>query len=443
MVAIASPAGEHLGSAEVLIPFTDIVQEIAAQQGTSVQVYMEKSLLDITTRLQDTNQYPIVHDNYVLIAGQDRNELSNQVTATGLEQGRQTHHFVIDGRHALMYFPITDYANRQIGVMVIGSDIAEQQALISRQLVGITIVLGLLVIIPITAGLVVLQFSVIRPVAEVLHFAESIGQGNLGKHLQLTQRNEIGQLALAMDTMSTTLRSVVTSVRTSADRLGKATQDVNGTAQRISQSTAAQAAATQQSSASIAQLNESVQMATKNAQTTGAIAKQTAEETELGGETVTRSICAMEEIASKIKLIEEIAYKTNLLALNAAIEAARAGNHGKGFAVVASEVRQLAENSQDSAREIDHVAQDGANLAAEVGRLFAEIVPDIGKTAHLIEEIAVATETQAARIAEINSAVRELKTSTQHNASTIEQLAITANDLDTAARRLMDAESFF
>ncbi|MFD2113323.1 HAMP domain-containing methyl-accepting chemotaxis protein [Thiorhodococcus fuscus] len=239
------------------------------------------------------------------------------------------------------------------------------------------------------------------------------------------------------------LSQIVGEVRSGADNLSSASSEVSATAQSLSQGATEQAASVEETTASIEQLNASVQQNTENARVTNGIAKSSADEARRGGEAVARTVSAMKEIASKIGLIEDIAYKTNLLALNAAIEAARAGEHGKGFTVVAAEVRKLAENSGVTAQEINKLATGSVAIAEEAGKLLEEMVPNIIKTADLIEEITAASGEQAAGIGQINDAMSQLDKATQQNASSSEELAATAEELNGQASQLQQTMSFF
>ena len=151
----------------------------------------------------------------------------------------------------------------------------------------------------------------------------------------------------------------------------------------------------------------------------------------------------MKQIAEKIGIIEEIARQTNLLALNAAIEAARAGEHGKGFAVVAAEVRKLAERSGNAAGEISELSGTSVAIAEQAGSLLARIVPDVQRTAELIQEIAASSVEQNAGAEQINRAIQQLDQVVQQNASASEEMASTAEELSGQAIQLQETIAYF
>jgi methyl-accepting chemotaxis protein len=275
-------------------------------------------------------------------------------------------------------------------------------------------------------------------------FAQKVAEGDLTETLDTgLGKDEVGQLMLAVNQMVERLREVVEQVRGASGAVAEASRGMAASTQQLTQGASQQAAATSETSASMEEMNATITQTAQNATTTESIAGQAAADARDGGDAVAETVRAMSEIAERIGIIEEIAYQTNLLALNAAIEAARAGDHGRGFAVVASEVRKLAERSQKAAGEIAKVSSRSTEVAGRAGEMLKKMVPDIVKTASLVQEISSASKEQAAGVAQTNKALQQLDSVTQQNASTTEELAATAEDLSARAAELERAVAFF
>ena len=225
-------------------------------------------------------------------------------------------------------------------------------------------------------------------------------------------------------------------VRLAARHLGMASAQVSQTAQALSHSASQQASTMEQTTASLQEMSGSVQRNAQSATTTDGMAASAAREAREGGAAVAQTVVAMNSIATKIRVIDDIAYQTNLLALNAAIEAARAGEHGKGFAVVAAEVRKLAERSQVAAQEIGGLAGSSVHMAEKAGALLNQMVPSIQKTGELVQEIAAASGEQSDGVSQITGAMNHLSSATQQTASASEELSATAEELSTQAEKL-------
>jgi methyl-accepting chemotaxis protein len=285
--------------------------------------------------------------------------------------------------------------------------------------------------------------SITGPINQAAGVAKQLAEGDLSAKIEVSGRDETGQLLAAMQTMVAKLAQIISEVRGASDNLSSASEEVSATAQSLSQGASQQAASVEETSASIEQMSASIAQNTENAKVTDGMAGKASKEAVEGGEAVKHTVTAMKSIAGKIGIIDDIAYQTNMLALNAAIEAARAGEHGKGFAVVAAEVRKLAERSQVAAQEIGELASGSVDMAERAGKLLDEMVPSIQKTSDLVQEITAASEEQASGVGQINSAMSQLNQATQQNASASEELAATAEEMSGQAEQLQQIMSFF
>lgn len=285
--------------------------------------------------------------------------------------------------------------------------------------------------------------SITHPLAAVNKLVTTVAHGDLRSKVDVTSRDELGQMIGTVNEMIDNLRKTVGEISAASAAVASGSEELSAAAQQLSQGATEQASAAEESTSSMEQMTSSVQQNSDNARQTDRIASKAAEDTKIGGDAVASTVHAMKEVAEKINVIEEIARKTDLLALNAAVEAARAGEHGKGFAVVASEVRKLAERSQTAAAAIGQLSTGGVKTADGAGQLLARLVPDIQKTAELVREIAAASSEQSTGAAQINKAIQQLDQVIQQNASASEQMAGTAQELASQAGVLQSAIAFF
>ena len=281
----------------------------------------------------------------------------------------------------------------------------------------------------------------IAAMEKITQVATQIARGDLT--VEVRRRSEQDELMKALATMVARLSEVVAEVKTAVDTVAGGAEESNSAAAQLSQGSTEQAASVQEVSSSMEQMSANIKQTADNAAQTEKIALKAAGDAKEGGEAVARTVAAMKQIAGKTAVIGDIARQTNLLALNAAIEAARAGEHGKGFAVVAAEVRKLAEHSQKAAGEISALSGESVRVAERAGELLGKILPDVQRTADLVQEISAASREQDTGAAQINKALQQLDDVIQENASGAEELTSTAEELSSQAELLQSTMAFF
>ncbi|GAA0580250.1 methyl-accepting chemotaxis protein [Rhizomicrobium electricum] len=271
--------------------------------------------------------------------------------------------------------------------------------------------------------------------------ADKIAGGDLT--VQPKPLSEKDKLGKALESMVERLRSVVSDAVAAANNVSSGSQELSATSEQMSQGATEQASSAEEASASMEEMASNIKQNADNAAQTEKISKQSAKDAEASGEAVNKAVSAMQTIAEKITIVQEIARQTDLLALNAAVEAARAGEHGKGFAVVASEVRKLAERSQTAATEISGLSGETVRAAQSAGEMLMKLVPDIRKTAELVSEISAACREQDIGASQINEAIQQLDKVTQQNASASEEMSATSEELASQAEELQASIAYF
>jgi len=311
-------------------------------------------------------------------------------------------------------------------------------------------------------GLISLYFVIRALVAPIGRVAAALGaiasgNGDLTQRLPVNSEDEVGKLADAFNRFVASLNRTIGEVRHGAIAIAEATREIAQGNQDLSSRTENQAAGIEETASATEQLTSTVATNAETARRASTLASTVSTDVRRSGEMMTNAVSTMETITTSadkmshiIDAIEGIAFQTNILALNAAVEAARAGEHGRGFAVVAGEVRGLAQRSANAAKDIkvliastEDAVRSGQSLVNAAGDAIQKIVPAIQQVSTLVEEIAEASSEQSRGLGEINLAITEMDSTTQQNASLVEQAAAAATSLDDQAARLNRTVSLF
>jgi methyl-accepting chemotaxis protein len=346
----------------------------------------------------------------------------------------------------LFFQPVPGTPGWSLGVAV--DDAAMQRAGRVLALVFMGLGFGAFAIIMILSFVV--GRSIAKPLGQLLKASEALAGGDLEDQSAAAaarRSDEIGELARSMGNTVAKLREVVAEAQSvtagvaagseqlseAAAEMSKGIEGVASSSQQLSQGSTEQAASAEQVSASIEQMSANIRQNADNATQTEQIAIKAAKDAKAGAQAVGETVDAMRQIAQKIGIIEEIARQTNMLSLNASIEAARAGEHGKGFAVVASEVGKLAERSRGAAGEISELSRRSVEVAETAGAMLTGMVPDIQRTAELVQEISVASREQDSGAQQIAKAMSQLDAVIQQNASISEEFSATSEEIAAQA----------
>jgi methyl-accepting chemotaxis protein len=322
------------------------------------------------------------------------------------------------------------------------------------QIVGLCVVLVLLLM---AVGAVAFMRAILKPLGAANAWAARIAEGDLSMCMDVKRTDEFGNLLRSLHVMSQSLGHMVSQVRQSTDSIARASTEIAAGNNDLSTRTEQTAFDLQQTSAAMAQLTITLQHSLSSAQQASQLAANASAVAERGGVVVTQVVATMHDInqnskkiAEIVRVIDSIAFQTNILALNAAVEAARAGEQGRGFAVVATEVRNLAHRSAQAAKEIKSLidasvgkVEDGARLVADAGSTMTDIVQSVCHVTQMMGEITTGASAQSAGISEISFAVSNLDQLTQQNAALVEESAAAAQSLKDQATHLTQVVAVF
>lgn len=285
-----------------------------------------------------------------------------------------------------------------------------------------------------------------KPLEQVINDLSKVSTGDLTvkiKEEMLNRKDEIGLISKSVSTLSSNFEEIIGGIQKNFNTISKMSSNIKQASSNMAQSAAMQAGNLEEISTSMEEMVETIVNNSENAQETQNITLQTNESVRVGNEAVMKALGYLDEISTRIQVINDIAFQTNILSLNAGVEAARAGDAGRGFAVVAKEVRNLSNQSKEAAVQIDDVSRESSNFSQEAIQSLKNIVPNMEKTTLLVQKIVAANSEQNAGVSQINNAIQELNNSTQQNATDAEEMAQSALSLSDSADHLNNLIQYF
>ncbi|GAO29641.1 methyl-accepting chemotaxis protein [Geofilum rubicundum] len=290
------------------------------------------------------------------------------------------------------------------------------------------------------------SISVVRPMSDAVNNLNRLADGDLAiitDNKNMHDRHDLGILLLSINKLKNNLTNIITDLHSKSDQLSVSGEVLKMVSKQMSQGANEQASNAEEASSAIQQMVANIHQNTENARQTQHISQQVQSGIKEMSDAAVNNLESIRTINQKIKVVNDIAFQTNILALNASVEAARAAEHGKGFAVVAQEVRKLAEMSKTAADEIINLTSKSLTSTEHAASLMTSLFPEIEKTGQLVEEIAAASMEQGVGADQINNSIQHLNQVTQQNAAASEEMASSAEDLNVHAVQLKEVFAFF
>jgi methyl-accepting chemotaxis protein len=418
----------YLGSVETLFPISKVISTTNLLENEEFAIFMHTDLLKIATGFLENTASNVTNDkptigNLILVQKTSSKFHTEKISAEILNKSlNDTVFFQTDNlQYALS--PIEDYAGKKVGVCAIQVNTNNLLKSINKAKTTNFIIGFLFIVLLIVLILIFVKIIITKPIRNVVYSMKKMSKKRIDFQITEKRNDEIGELYSSINEININFKKIIININDTATAVSDASNQLSSASQDISSRANEQAATTEEVAASMEQMLAMINSNTQNAEITRQSSEKSANEMQKSNEIFVKTINSVSEISDKIKVITDIAFQTNILSLNASIEAARAGKAGKGFAVVANEVRKLADKTKIASDEIIELSKNGQDISRIAGEKLKNTIPELIKSAELVNNILSAGKEQQSGAENINTSIQQLTEITNENSASAEEMA--------------------